>query len=449
LTAGNPMHILFVVPGWPKGSFWDVIRFRFPPLAIPTLCALTPREHRISFVDESIAALDPELTPDLVAITAMTPLAPRAYEIADHYRARGVPVILGGIHVSNLPGEAAAHADAVVVGEADEIWADILADAAAGRLRPRYAQPAYTRMELLPPADRSHYPRGRYFFENIVQTTRGCPHKCEFCTVTAFLGGTYRTRPIPSVLAELDSLQRAPGYVFFGDDNIAAKPEHFQALLTQLSGRRLRWICQAPIAVASDQALLGRMARAGCHGIFIGLESLNQENLAVMGKHRSVAASYRESIRRIHDHGIGVYGSFIFGYDHDTPDVFDQFLDFANAVSLDGAFLPVLTPFPGTRIHQRLAGEGRILTSDWRRYDMATVVYRPAKMTVDELQEGFWKVNKGFYSLTSTLRRLFRPSSLLRRSNIIFMPMNFGHIPAVRKACRLSRRTPPVTDHAL
>lgn len=442
------MHILYVVPGWPKGSFWDVIHFRFPPLAIPTLCALTPPGHRISFVDESIGALDPDLTPDLVAITAMTPLAPRAYEIADHYRARGIPVILGGIHVSNLPDEAAAHADAVVVGEADEIWPAILADAAAGRLRPRYKQDAYTRMERLPPADRSHYPRGRYFFENIVQTTRGCPHKCEFCTVTAFLGGTYRTRPVENVLAELETLTRAPGYVFFGDDNIAAKPDHFEELLTRLAGRRLRWLCQAPIAVTKVPGLLGRMARAGCHGIFIGLESLNQDNLAAMGKRQSVAATYKESIGRIHDHGIGVYGSFIFGYDHDTPDVFDQFLDFANGVSLDGAFLPVLTPFPGTRIHQRLAAEGRILTSDWRRYDMATVVYKPAKMSVEALQEGFWKVNKGFYSLGSTLRRLFRPSALRRRSNIIFMPMNFGHIPAVRKACRLSRRNPPVVPHA-
>lgn len=435
------MHILFVVPGWPSGSFWDVIRFRFPPLAIPTLCALTPSEHRISFVDESIGPLDPDLTPDLVAITAMTPLAPRAYEIADLYRARGIPVVLGGIHVSNLPDEAAAHADAVVVGEADEIWAGILADAAAGRLRPRYQQATYTRMERLPPADRSHYPKGRYFFENIVQTTRGCPYKCEFCTVTAFLGGTYRTRPVQNVLAELDGLQRAPGYVFFGDDNIAAQPEHFRELLRQLTGRRLRWICQAPVAVGSDGELLDRMAQAGCHGIFIGLESLNQDNLAAMGKNRNRPATYRDAIRRIHARGIGVYGSFIFGYDHDTPEVFDRFLDFANDVCLDGAFLPVLTPFPGTRIHRRLAAEGRILTSDWRRYDMATVVYRPANMSVEALQEGFWKVNKGFYSLSSTLRRLFVPSSILRRSNIIFMPMNFGHIPAVRKACRLSRQT--------
>jgi radical SAM superfamily enzyme YgiQ (UPF0313 family) len=176
------------------------------------------------------------------------------------------------------------------------------------------------------------------------------------------------------------------------------------------------------------------MAEAGCHGIFIGFESLNAKNIEVMGKKQNTVSFYEEAIARIHAKGIGVYGSFVFGYDHDTPAVFDQYLAFADKTGIDGAFLPVLTPFPGTRIHDRLAKEGRILSHDWRLYDMATVVYQPRGMTVKQLQEGFWQVNKGFYSLPSTLRRLFRLSSLKRRSNIIFMPMNFGHIPAIRKA---------------
>jgi radical SAM superfamily enzyme YgiQ (UPF0313 family) len=188
--------------------------------------------------------------------------------------------------------------------------------------------------------------------------------------------------------------------------------------------------------------MLKRFAEAGCHGVFIGFESLNQDNLVIMGKRQNKVPFYEESIRRIHDYGIGVYGSFVFGYDHDTVAVFDEFLEFANRNTLDGAFLPVLTPFPGTSIHKRLKAENRILTEDWGYYDMATVVYRPKKMSVAELQEGFWKVNQGFYSIGSTFKRLFRPTALKRRSNIIFMPMNFGHVPAVRKARRAFRKPP-------
>ncbi|TVM19185.1 radical SAM protein [Oceanidesulfovibrio indonesiensis] len=428
------MHILFVVPGWPKGSFWDVLFFKFPPLAPATLAALTPPEHEVSYVDENVSPLDPDMTPDLVAITAMTPLAPRGYEIADMFRAKGVPVIMGGIHASNMPDEAAEHADAVVIGEADMIWADIVRDAERGELKPVYKQDSYTDMEAIRPARRSIYPKKGYFFENIIQTTRGCPFKCEFCTVTAFFGGTYRTRPVETVRQEVESLSKSRGYIFFGDDNLLANRRHAETLLHDLKKTRLRWVCQAPITVAKDPEMLQLLAEAGCHGIFIGFESLNTKNIEVMGKVTNSVAFYEEAIKRIHDHGIGVYGSFVFGYDFDTPAVFDTFLEFADKNAIDGAFLPVLTPFPGTRIHKRLEAEGRILTTDWRHYDMATVVYRPKQMSVDELQEGFWKVNKGFYSIGSTVRRLFRPSSIKRRSNIIFMPMNFGHVPALRKA---------------
>lgn len=430
------MHILMVVPGWPQDSFWDVLYYKFPPLAMAQLAGSTPSRHRLSYVDESLAPVDFSLEPDLVAITVMTPLAPRGYEIADRFRAKGVPVVMGGIHASNLPEEAARHADAVAVGEADETWAEILRDAEQGTLRPVYRQAGYTRMERIPPADRSIYPRSGYFFENMIQTTRGCPYRCEFCTVTSFFGGSYRVRPVDTIMEEVRGLRRTPGYVFFADDNLVARPDHARSLMERLEERPLRWVCQAPVTLGRDEEMLRRFQRAGCHGIFIGFESLNQENLGVMGKVQNNAALYEECIQRIHDHGIGVYGSFVFGYDHDTPAVFDEFLEFAERNTLDGAFLPVLTPFPGTRVHERLRREGRILTEDWRAYDMATVVYRPARMSPEELQRGFWKVNRRFYSLGSTLRRLFAPRSVRRRSHIIFAPMNLGHIPAVRKAHR-------------
>ena len=433
------MHILFVVPGWPKNSFWDVLFFKFPPLSIATLAGLTPDGHTLSYVDESILPVDYSIEPDLVAVTAMTPLAPRGYEIGDRFRQMGVKVIIGGIHASNMPEEAALHADSVVVGEADEIWEEILKDAEQGRLKPRYRQEGFTSMDRVPPADRSIYPKKGYFFENMIQTTRGCPYRCEFCTVTSLFGGTYRIRPVDIVCKEVASLSKTPGYIFFADDNLIARTDHAHGLMEQLKELRLRWVCQAPITIAKDQSMLKEFYQSGCHGIFIGFESLEQENLNVMGKTQNTVSFYEECIKRIHDQGIGVYGSFVFGYDHDTIAVFDKFLGFANRNTLDGAFLPVLTPFPGTRVYKRLKEEGRINTEDWRYYDMATVVYRPRNMTADQLQEGFWKVNKGFYSISSTLRRLFVPGSIKRRSNIIFMPMSIGHIPAVRKAHRAFR----------
>ena len=439
------MDILFIIPGWPSNSFWDVLYFKFPPLAIATLAGLTPSHHTLSYVDESLEEVDFTSRPDLVAISIMTPLSPRGYVIADRFREMGVKVAIGGIHASTMPEEAAAHADAVVIGEADEIWSEIVHDAEQGKLKPTYRQSDFTRMERIPPANRSVYPPKGYFFENMIQTTRGCPYRCEFCTVTAFYGGTYRLRPIDIILKEVENLRSTPGYVFFVDDNFVARPDHTCTLVERLKDYRLRWVCQAPVTIAEDESVLKDFAKAGCHGIFIGFESLNDQNLNVMGKQQNKVGVYEKCIERIHEHGIGVYASFVFGYDYDTVAVFDQFLEFANRNALDGAFLPVLTPFPGTRVHKRLKAEGRILTENWSYYDMATVVYRPKGMKVEELQEGFWEVNKGFYSLSSTFKRLFRLKSIKRRSNIIFMPMNFGHVPAVRKAHR-AFTMPPYLD---
>jgi radical SAM superfamily enzyme YgiQ (UPF0313 family) len=202
-----------------------------------------------------------------------------------------------------------------------------------------------------------------------------------------------------------------------------------------LSRHRLRWISQGPIHIAEDEEMVSLMAKAGCHGLFIGFESLREENLQLMGKRINRIEVYERGIKRLHDAGIGIYGSFVFGYDYDDPSVFDEFLEFSNRNRIDGAFLPVLTPFPGTRIYKRLKEEGRLLTEDWPKYDMATVVYRPKRMTVDELQEGFWKVNRSFYSLPSIMKRVFNPFHL-QKSLIIFGPMNLGLWPAVKKAER-------------
>lgn len=429
------MKITFIIPRWPKDSFWDVIAFKFPFLSPALLAALTPPQHQIRIIDESLSGIDFTEEVDLVAITTLTPLAPRAYEIADEFRKRGRKVIIGGIHATWIPEEAKAHSDSVAIGESDEIWLEILEDVEKGTMKPFYRQKERTDLSRLPIPRRDLYPQKGYLFHNLIQTTRGCPYDCEFCSVTALHGKSYRMRPIPEVEKEIQSLERSKPYIFFVDDNLVGSLSYAKELLTMLSHYRLRWVSQGPIHIAEDEEMVSLMAKAGCHGLFIGFESLREENLHLMGKRINRIEAYEKGIQRLHDAGIGVYASFVFGYDYDEPSVFDEFLEFAERNRIEGAFLPILTPFPGTRIYQRLNEEGRILTENWSKYDMATVVFRPKRMTVEQLQEGFWSVNRSFYSLPSMFKRIFNPFHL-RRSLIIFGPMNLGLRPAVKKAQR-------------
>ena len=433
------MRIVLIIPRWPKDSFWDVIAFKFPLLSTSLLAGLTPPHHQVSILDESLTEIDFDQEADLVAITAITPLAPRGYEIADQFRQRGKKVIIGGIHASWLPEEAKKHSDSVAIGEADEIWIKILEDAEKGDLKPFYRQEGRTDLSRLPIPQRGLLPQKGYLFHNLIQTTRGCPYDCEFCSVTALHGRSYRMRPISEVEKEIQSLERSKAYIFFVDDNLVGNLSHARELLAMLSHYRLRWVSQGPIHVAEDEELVRLMAKAGCHGLFIGFESLREENLDLMGKRINRVEIYEKGIQRLHDAGIGVYGSFVFGYDYDDASVFDEFMEFAEANRIEGAFLPILTPFPGTRIYQRLKQEERLLTEDWSKYDMATVVFRPKRITIEELQEGFWKVNRSFYSVPSILKRVFNPFHL-RRSFIIFGPMNLGLWSAVKKAERYFKK---------
>jgi radical SAM superfamily enzyme YgiQ (UPF0313 family) len=321
----------------------------------------------------------------------------------------------------------------VAIGEADEVWAEILEDAEQGAMKPFYRQKERTDLGHLALPRRDLFPSKGYLFHNLIQTTRGCPYDCEFCSVTALHGRSYRMRPVSEVEKEIRSLERSKAYIFFVDDNLVGNLPHAKELLSMLSHYRLRWVSQGPIHIAEDEEMVSLMAKAGCHGLFIGLESLRDDNLKLMGKRINRVTAYETGIRKLHDAGIGVYASFVFGYDYDDPAVFDEFLEFAERNRIEGAFLPLLTPFPGTRIYRRLKQEERILTEDWSKYDMATVVFQPKRMTVEELQEGFWKVNRSFYSIPSVLKRIFNPLHI-RRSLIIFGPMNLGLWPAVKKA---------------
>jgi radical SAM superfamily enzyme YgiQ (UPF0313 family) len=273
-----------------------------------------------------------------------------------------------------------------------------------------------------------------YLLTNTIQTTRGCPHDCEFCSVTAFYGRKYRKRPLAQVLQELDELRKNYAFVFFVDDNIVADRTYSLALFDGMKGMGLKWLSHAPIDFAKDPELMFAAGASGCIGMFVGFESLNQASLSAMGKQTNRGRSYLADARAFRDHGIGILGSFVLGYDGDTPDVFETTLRFCEEARLEAAIFPILTPYPGTSVRKRLEAEGRIISSDWRDYDMEHVTFRPNGMTPEQLLDGYNQVCREFYSFPSMFRRIFK----LHRSVQVFGPMNVGFRSAIRKKARMA-----------
>lgn len=430
------MKLLFVVPGWPKGRLWGELGFKFPSLSLAALAAVTPPHWEIGLADENIEIIDFEVDADLVAITSMTPQAPRAYQIAARFRERGIPVVIGGFHASNLPDEALEYADAVVVGEGEIVWPLLLADFERGSLQPLYRATELLGMQEVLPARRELYAGKKYLFTNTIQTTRGCPFDCEFCSVTAFYGRKYRKRPVEQVLQELEILRKKNSFVFFVDDNLVGDRRYALELFSGMRGMGLKWLSHAPIDLARDPELLRAAGESGCIGLFVGFESLKEEALVAMGKVTNRAASYLEDAGTFRDNGIGILGSFVLGYDGDTPEVFDEILRFCEDARLEAAIFPILTPYPGTAVRARLEAEGRIISNSWEDYDMGHVTFRPVGMTAAELQEGHNRLNKSFYSFSSMYRRIFKA----HRSVQVFAPMNFGFRSAVKKTEKADRR---------
>ncbi len=423
------MKLLFVTPGWPKKSLWGELGFKFPSLSFAALAAVTPPDWKVELCDENIEKINFSTDADLVAITAMTPQAPRAYEIADRFRDRDIPVVIGGFHVSNLPGEGLLHADAIVVGEGEIVWPQLLADFERGVPRLLYRSDEPAGMDAIPVARREIFNGKRYLLTNTLQTTRGCPHKCEFCSVTAFYGRKYRKRPIDSVLSELEILRKKNSFAFFVDDNLVADRNYALSLFDGMKGMGFKWLSHAPIDFSRDPELIRAAGEAGCIGMFVGFESLNRETLAAMGKKTNLEIDYLEGAAVFRDNGIGILGSFVLGNDGDTPAVFEQILRFCEQARLEAAIFPILTPYPGTEVRARLLSQGRIISSVWQDYDMGHVTFRPAGMTAEELQSGHDWLNRSFYSFSSMYRRIFK----LHRSVQVFAPMNFGFRSAIRR----------------
>ncbi|MEA1935700.1 MAG: radical SAM protein [Thermodesulfobacteriota bacterium] len=424
------MKLLMVAPKWPEGSLWGQIYFRFPYLALTTLAALTGEEWEVSIVDENVDALDFSDLPDLAAISIMTPLAKRGYEIADAFRGKGVSVVLGGIHPTIMKDEAKIHADSVVMGEAEEIWPLVLADFKRGNLQPFYKPANFSSLAKLPVPRRDLLNRKAYFFTNTIQTTRGCPFDCEFCSVTSFYGHTYRVRPVEDVISEIGHMEK--GFLFFVDDNITGKPSYAKELFRALVPLKIKWFSQASLGIVKDRELLYLAQRSGCKGLFIGFESLSQENLEAMGKSMNHADDYKEAIKMIHDYGIGIQGSFIFGTDYDDSSVFSDVIRFIEKTHLEAVLFSVLTPFPGTRVYETLLRENRIIDTNWEKYDMNHVVFRPKKMTPRELQDGFNWAYRKLYGHRSILVRLFP----FNRNSLFYGVQNYGFRQAWKKTLR-------------
>ena len=399
------MKILLVNPGLslpaPRGN--KKRKALFPPLNLALLAACTPKRHQVELVDEHLAELDPETGADLVGITVMTAFAPRAYRLADHFRAKGIPVVLGGMHVSALPEEAQAHADAVVVGEAEKVWPQVVADAERGELKTLYRAGDYLDLKEFPLPRRDLWQAGDYLVPQTVQITRGCPFSCSFSTVSSFFGRTYRFRPVADVIKEVKNL---PGkIVAFVDDNITANLQYAKELFRQLRPLKKYWFSQGSLDMARDEELLRLAAASGCLGMFIGLESLSPRNLEKIGK-RVNLVDIKQAIGKIHRHGIAIEGAFIFGLDDDDETVFERTLNFAEEVRLEGAQFGVLTPFPGTKLYQEMEEAKRIIDRDWGNYTVNRVVFQPLLMSAQRLQEGVDWAWRSFFSYSSIFRRL-------------------------------------------
>ncbi len=393
----------------------DVVRARergatrmkapFPPLSLLQVAALSPPEVQVTLVDEAVRDVDLRASPDLVGITAFTSSAPRAYEISSAFRARGIPVVLGGMHASACPGEALQYCDSVVIGEAEGKWKKVLADAKAGRLQRIYRSSDYPDLQAHPPPRRDLVSRRDYLAPDTVQATRGCAHNCSFCSVSTFFGRRIRTRPVESVAREVASL---PGrYVIFVDDNIMTMPDYARRLFERLRETGKRWLGQASTAVLGNAELIRLAARSGCRGLFIGLETLSEAALQQVNKGFNVVHRFRDLVARLHDAGIGVVGAFIFGFDGEDESVFQQTAEFADRAKIDVPQYSILTPLPGTPLYAQMEAEGRIIDRDWSHYDGGHVVFAPRGTTPERLASGLRQAWRHSYSALDILRRLF------------------------------------------
>ncbi len=409
VALGRPLRIVLISPKGPlyrhrKGIFKKSLRYK--PLTLTTLAALVPADvpAEITLIDEGIQDVPDGIEADLIGITVITGTAPRAYQLAAGFRARGITVVLGGPHVTLIPEDAQPHADVVVVGYAEDTWPELLRDHVAGRLKPIYRQAADLNLAGRPFPRRDLLPSENFITSDVFEATRACIHNCDFCVVPSAWGRKPFQKPVAEVIADIRQ-QRARKIIFI-DLNLISHRGYAKELFSALIPLKLDWYGLSTVLLADDDELLDLARRSGCRGLLMGLESISNANLKSSGKGFNSPERFVRVVERLHEYGIALQGCFVFGLDEDDPDVFLRTAEFAVQAKVDLPRFAVVTPFPNTQLYHRLQSEGRILTYDWELYDGQHVVFQPKRMSVEQLQTGIEQAWKHAYSLKSIARRI-------------------------------------------
>lgn len=411
-----------------KSPFWRPIKYSlFPPLGLATLAAFLSPDDEVELVDDHVEPLRTDDRPDLVVIQVYITNAYRAYALADLYRAKGCHVALGGLHVTSLPDEAALHADTIFIGPGEQTFPVFLAELRAGCPQPRYVSSAGRTIHGIPPVRRDLIKRGRYLVPNSIVVTRGCPQHCDFCYKDAFFAGgrSFYAQRVDEALAEIE---RLPGrHLYFLDDHLLGDRRFAEALFEGMRGMGRLFQGAATVDSVLRGDLIERAAEAGLRSLFVGFETFSPANLLSSNKKQNMAKDYAAVAARLSDLGIMINGSFVFGMDDDEDDVFERTVDWAVRHGVTTATFHIQTPYPGTRLHQTLAAQGRITSHDWDRYDTRHVVYQPAKLSAEALKTGYDRAYRDFYNWGNILRASSAHGSVKHRAK------HFGYAAGWKK----------------
>ncbi|SPD75652.1 Radical SAM [uncultured Desulfobacterium sp.] len=443
--------ILFIAPARRRPPDEEFV-FKMGFLNLPYLAAVTPPDYDVAIIDEEYEKIPFSSEIWLAAISAQTPVAPQAYKVADQFRRLGVTVVMGGPHASTQTDEALGHVDSVIVGEGEFIWPNVLTDLENGQLKPLYDGGVSNSLNALAWPRRDLLKSRFYIPLTMIETTRGCPHQCDFCGVSKFFGHKYRKRPIKDVEDELTSLfstgfrHRAsrifarlgldlPYFlekrlIYFIDSNFAADINYTRQLINILNGLDVLWWGHTTVDIAWDDDFLGLMAASGCIAVNIGFESLSQENLRSMRKSFAGVLQYSEAISRIHSHGIGIMGTFVAGFDGEDISIFDRIYSFVLENRLDWALVFIHTPYPGTSFFEQMERSGRLTTTDWEKYDTLNCVFAPMGMTDQEMERALKKTWKKIFSLRSIRHRILKRPYI---HPMFYLGMNMQFFQMVRR----------------